>query len=774
MSVHALSISLEQLAQNLHDTVSSRDKSLDDALEIRDRAFNTCNHRKILSLVLGRLQAETQMTQQDFGPLAIIRVSLQRFADKAVQVHKTRGAASGGTIDAIQQIRAQLMERINILQRSADTAGPDRSASHVQHMAQLPSEEDKERLCTIAQNMSIAWHIFRSCNAVVDLMKRETELRQAVADQGGQFIPIAAIRYFGLLPPLSFFSAPIPAILLGTRIITLLQEISEKANGLPTAKDLEILIELTRQGQALYPDHAKTFGMYLTYVQWLQCSHFAKAMWIGSCVSIEELQSLFLRCKMSSVLQNLCDACEKGKASIIEANRIMIHSLQDLLSEQERLDLMDEALSARQRAVEDIVAALSDPIAAFRSALPSISKTYASAVPTLVSADSTQSTSAGLHAKIFEGNVVYAMYGKIGLPSPEEILAFSPLVFPLLVLTHAPQATIGNTLDAHSQPPDVDLQVQAEDRQHPSAPPQAKSISPLLPQKAVRTSQKIARKQKHRFKETARAPITEKDHPSPKHSQAPAAARKKLDTLVGPVCEYAAAPQADTSLETAKAPQSMTQELSPLSKGRGKRFAIIRQTLQPPEHHTPFTFRIGDRVQPSLTFAWHVSRWHDRRYDPFVSDPQYSTRTYTSKIQSAIRFEHTPPLALLRVVLEYGKQFVDHGRKEESRYLPADVQWDDGAYDQGVLTVGRNLRTSVIFHIGFSQLSPTTLERQYLEGKMFQPLIEVAPKDKTGPCKGLSDDTTYVSDIKELHPGMYAITVRDPVRRLNFHLYVEQ
>ena len=122
---------------------------------------------------------------------------------------------------------------------------------------------------------------------------------------------------------------------------------------------------------------------------------------------------------------------------------------------------------------------------------------------------------------------------------------------------------------------------------------------------------------------------------------------------------------------------------------------------------------------------------------------------------------------------------MNQAQTEERYYMLAEAQWYDGTdrYEKGVVTVGRNRQTGMIFHYTFSLKAPTTLQKEYSQDG-FKPCMQEDPLDmplqgRILPYKTIPDDGSVISDIEDRHIGFVGVTVDDRKSQLCIKVYID-
>lgn len=178
---------------------------------------------------------------------------------------------------------------------------------------------------------------------------------------------------------------------------------------------------------------------------------------------------------------------------------------------------------------------------------------------------------------------------------------------------------------------------------------------------------------------------------------------------------------------------------------------------------SPYPFHVGDGPNQDFHYEWRVSRWYEDPFRPFKVDPLYQHIPPTAQPQ--IVFQHTIALALIPVVLKCGRKFENKDYKGRIRYsytLPCEIRWTDGShrFTRGVVSIAREAKTNVFFHVFFANKEPWQLlkeyeQKGYFEAREEEPLEYVAENTDSG--KQLPDDGSRIEKIDE-----YSVQVNDP------------
>jgi hypothetical protein len=734
MSTRPAEFSYLGLVKNLQSVVDQHNAVLDENLECTQGNFLNCQHIKILKLVLERLQSSPVPTQNDFITLACIKKYFQFYETKLEKLNAISHKLSTPTLAAIHGVMQQVLQHIDSLQEAARRAEPVAPAA----LESGASDEEKaQRLLRKLKSMCGEWHLFRDIDAAVRCINEEDGARQAIHALGGKLSPVG--RQMVLTPPVAFFSAPLPVIILGQKIGELLQKLSadQEYNQPLSATLLDSLSRLTRTGRTRYPDHVAIFDCFFNAAKMLEIKRYSALQLNAALTSLSQCNKLTIasavRNENARQLIQSFQGCYDKMSAARESYQLLQCST--AISESELTKLQIGAELAYRSAHKLIITIWTPIVESYHKALSSsLRQQYADVFNALDSCkDQIPRPEKRLPAAGFSKTRSFSDASPI-IPSPEQFEQFLPIRFAFHAVLEQPKA--------------------------PSGPLPLETAH--MPIKVSRTKDCHARKLRHEDQQSA--PSATQRAPSP---QPPQGKTAEADLVTPPEGRKAQPKEVEIPQDRKEAkPQAALAADSPL---------ITVDTPFDEGEQWPFHFRVGDGVIPSLNFAWHVRRWYDPSYDPFVSDSHYSSRSYSSEVKTNIRFEHMLPLALLRVVLEQGQQYVDQHVQEESRFLAAEVLRDGGAYDLGVITVARNLQTGVIFHVGFSQLSPTTLQERYAKGNMFQPVTEVPAQEQETPRPYLTlpDDGSYISDVEETFQGMYSVTVYDPDRRITVTAYID-
>lgn len=187
-----------------------------------------------------------------------------------------------------------------------------------------------------------------------------------------------------------------------------------------------------------------------------------------------------------------------------------------------------------------------------------------------------------------------------------------------------------------------------------------------------------------------------------------------------------------------------------------------------------FSFHEGSGPVSEFLFKLRVYRWFENPDSIFQYDHGYNQRKYTEDEKASLILKHTVGLALIPVLLEGGKEFVqkdDKGRIRHSYTLAADAIWTDGTqrFERGILTVARDQKSRAFFHLFFSKRNPREMFNQYTKMGFFPADASELPEqmpEKADTTLRLPDDNSRVEKIYE-----YGVDVIDPKNRVRFKAY---
>ena len=235
---------------------------------------------------------------------------------------------------------------------------------------------------------------------------------------------------------------------------------------------------------------------------------------------------------------------------------------------------------------------------------------------------------------------------------------------------------------------------------------------------------------------------------------------EKLDSLKKRLTTYRDRSKNELRTDNAKAvkktieqidllyPQAPQQEKKPSNPSEKKSNNGITQlsnemtqlSIKNTQHLPPndFPFKKGDRVDPKLHFDTRVSRWYKAPLKeplPFQTDPIYQAKKLSPEEEQTILLRHTIPLALVDVIIQYGERYQPINDERESFILFADIQMIEGTeYTQGgVVTIGRNSSTKLIYHYHFSL--PGDVRTFYLNNGFIESPQTQNQKKSNGPIE---------------------------------------
>lgn len=715
-----------------------------NTLEPEKGALSRARHNTILSLVLNLLPSillptttQQQVTCLKFGICGYIGKSKAAFA----------AVKKDNTID--DHLACQIFGILDSFKPSAIEQGSDKSV-----VSKTPTPVSKDECpdeASIQHNLSYhatQWYVYKALEYTSLVLARSLHLRDKLVNSGYRFT--VTKKGFVALPPLSLFTSPWPIQLLGF--------CSQKAirKGTQETALLRKSIFRIKKAKEVFSTYKDELEAFLTSVELNELLLQAAQMTKDCCYTIIIIQAQFSEDALGKLMQNLFSEVKVINNKSDELQKYeQIHFSTSYPSEESEF-MVGEDLERREI---ELFRQLCDLFA--QSAA-----TYRLCIHQLAAEDKKNSYSAFFeraqrlilnHSKrhkvgkepplpkfkpffaapIFEQESLFFKHVSSKLPSPDEFFQFSPIEF---------TSTISKICREY------------ETRgENPSPLTQHERLE-FLP--CERKTKPIPKKKKARKIQ------------SPPQMMTQGAAQTDL------VSER----MAELSLESKENPPPQPSIPPSITSAPSSTIALAEPQMPLEEHaaipSTLFGFHIGEKAKAKLKFSRRVTRWSDPLCNPF-NDKDYRDRTFSPSVQESIRFQHTPPLPVINVLLSRGERYLHKDKVKESFYLPAEATWNDGSgkYEKGVITLGRNRYTLEIFHYHFSQQAPSTLQAQYASSEFYKCTEEedlqelVCESSDSG--KELPDDGSFISQIADTGVGFIRITVYDPNRKISFDVYFE-
>ena len=717
-----------RLLDNFIEVLKTPQMALNEQLDVVPGKRSRAPHNKILAQTLRILEATPAESVSSLKCLTLFRDTIRIYLEKIERSSKIAAKSKGKSIQIDQEIPRKIFARIGAIQHVISAAPvPKRDLKAEIKKYTITDELDRIKLHQCVTGATTEWSLLQACELTSSLLRQTLSTRKHLVDLGYRLVKSKS--YITLYPPDSYFEAAWPVLLLGIRLGKILKNLSVH----PEEK-FRSALALIQKGLAAYPQYRSNFDALLMYAKHSESQYKSGLMIIDVLKSVSSIQDHMPTGAMGCAIRVMANELDSMKLIILRSNEKGAEfDSTTFPSMEQRIAVGSDLENADALIKEHFVEIISQSVSIFKQSLPYLNDVYIEAYTKLAQYEeshsgkhSPQSVSMkfapAISMQIFSNKSLFYPYILPHPPTPEELLKFSPVVLPSY-LDEPLEPSIG------------------KDR--------------ALPQP---TNHEFLPKQ-HRASPQNRKPAKHKEKKTPPDIE-----------------EHLASPTHDDSIPVQDASKPpLIEQMEHLSLD--PHLPVLQQ--ESPRPPSPFSFKVGDSAPPSLQFGWHVRRWNTPRYNPFVDDEKYSTHTYSPQTQESIRFQHTPPLALISVILECGERYLSEDFARESFFLPAEAIWHDGTarYEKGVITVGRNRLTGHIFHYCFSQLAPSTLCQNYARNRFYrceeevplpEPITEQLGAGRTLPCDG-----SRISQIEDTGMGSIAVTIDDPRRQITVDVYLE-
>ena len=746
-------LTLETLYEKFALAVTSSHTILNESLEVIPGRLSAAMHDKILTSALRILEATTADTIPNQAVVIRVRDVIHAYVAKA-QIASKLTAKAGRTPRMVPApVLQQLFDRLKALHvqvSSRDSASiPDQK---VPPETALHTNADFEQTLRHACCMVTEWHLFRALELAASLVRVSQQYRAELLHL--QYRLCRDANRMVILPPPSHFEAPWPILLLGHRLDRLSSDSDTDA--------YQALVIKILRAKTVYPQHESSIDGILLSARYDQALRAACDMIVGCTKAFAMIRERVPKNRLDPAIVHLIERLDglKEESCSLQKDEALF-ALTISVTDAEKLDLLEQFEKRHTALQEKVSTYFIESLSTFRASLNEFGKFYGSLTASLHQCQESNSKSHPalpqdlslsftpvVPAPLFSSTSLFGPFVSHQLPSPEEIVRFSPCLY---------TTRIDSIIDLHRSGQQHLLSQAVEQ------PRESETKSPVAPRKSFRsrTHKKIIISSRYSFSQ--RPSVPEKAAPSPSSppsvpSSPPYSPSFGSPLPSSPLILPPSMPVDEPSVVEKLSAISLSDEAAPSSS----------------------SFSVGSKPDPNVQFSMHVKRWWTPAHDPFLIDPAYRDRHFSQTAKESIRFQHTPPLALIRAVLDMGEKYINEDGVRESYYLPAEASWYDGSrrYDKGVVTVGRNRHTGEIFHFTFSQQAPSTLRANYSRTQFFRCTEEDVPPpqppDKLFPQKTLPDDGSSVLQIDDQDIGIITVTIDDPKRKVRVDLFVER
>ena len=790
-------ISFHQLAYNLDRFLTSHGTVLNSRLQLEESVlpFHKVKHAEILTTIFRRLHSETPIRADDRQDLAVLSVRIREYRAKLMASHKLQNRPPNqivmGLIDGVQTCLSTLQPQPKTIDDASDI-----QATYTALSSPLPTERELTLLYGFVRENAIMCHMFRALLLTIQLVTKEQKTRQEMLKQGWSIIPSGADHEY--TPPSSFFDAPVPVMLVGSRIGRMIAGISPD-------KDCEIhpgfqdvfnpVVRLIQRGKTAYPEYAAVFDAFLS------CAHNQESDILAQQMKVETFDTLS---RMRDTLVNMCPGIIDLFKQFREWTRL--HTIiENCTNSLEHTPSMDHeqtvnTLEGARAKLETTIIGMSSCVDNNLVLLKQIAPLYEKGFHQLERHKAEFLVfKSKIPLRIFEAGSFFSQFVSEKIPSPQE---FYELTAPTLVLR--------TTMDP-SQFPHTEPLTSKEDDPPPAL---------LDPKPSTHITSPAAQPGHHRSKKKgvrfhSRETALSQPHHEDIHVTEESPSQKESDNVVDkentglsvhhmqPQSQSAQGQEETPDQEpheqinpsaVERTPLSVQPEKMPSKQKRSLKKqpgASVSSTPIPssqkssPKHNErngkqlSLMFHTGDRAR-AYPFADHAGRWFDPNRKPCDEDPAYSSHHYPQLVLARIIQEHTPPLVCLNILFTKGVQYTDGGGKVESRSLFARVTWPEDPFQgwkEGMMSVGRVLKTGDIYHFFFSKLTPEQQKEWYVSRRMHQPLVEKLPqrqKEISRPDVRFFEDNSQIDSIADDGTGTIVVSVSNEAPPVKVQLYIEE
>lgn len=692
--------------------------------------------------VLERILAILNDTEQDALPPQIHLTSLEStFLAYMKKVALLYGKGSRGA-PINESIKAQIVQKIVSLQKLAQNK-TSKSSPILTH-ACPPLLNAQEQVAITKKRLSYflsEWYLFKSLNYTASLFTSHLHTREMLLSRGYHICCSRAGT--GFLPPVSFFESPWPILILFNRFQKVMKV------GVKEIDSYRNCFIKIKKAQKIYPQYKDVLDELFFEAEYAEYQQEFLKICPETLSTLEISGQLYQKSFFGPKAQTFIDSLLEIKDAFRQLSEKLPASYPTNLSPENTEFLAAERIEQENALLyTKIRDFMEQSVEEYKETLEASTEKYREALFEAKNLQLELRFTPYIPAPLFLKGKFFYEHISAELPSIEEFRQFSPIEFTSLAR--------GCTQENESKR-DLQRDLTRDERLE------------FLPKNLF--SPPPPSKQKHRKR-------------SKPHSSKPQAMAKESDPI-SPLTEsmerlsieskeiaspLSSKPKKEAKTENAPSPQpTCTEEKAPQKPSSPSRLE---------ESTELYGFHIGEKANPNLQFAYRVRRWSDPTHDTF-SDEDYKNRTFPPYIQESIRLQHTPPLALITVLLSRGERYLHKDKNKESFYLPAEATWNDGSgrYEKGVITLGRNQRTKEIFHYHFTQQAPSTLRENYASAQ-FYPYSEEEESaeinlEKADPRKRLPDDGSRITQISDAGIGIIGVTVEDSVRKISFDVYFE-
>lgn len=776
-SVPPVSLPIDQLSENFFTVIQSHHSILDPTtLKPVPGKLSNSPHNKIYSLTLTFLEKANDASPLSKQSLASLYTAIGTYNKKATLACKS--ANKEGAIDSslFQKLCARIESLSGIARKEeAEHATAPPPISNFT----LATKNDAVKLQWDLSYIATEWYAFRALDLTVTLYKEQLKYREMLLSRQYRFSQIQA--GFASTPPEAFFTAPWPILLLYIQYAKVMRE------GGPKKMDsYRPLILRIKKAQELYPQHKEDLDTILIDAEWTELTWQTLDRMVDCGETITVLSCNLPRNGFGQAMIDTITTIQKCIQNLKKLNLSRNeHFTKKYRTADEEFEAgvpIESSMAEFDKEVSDI---LSQCVDEYKKSLEMITKRYAGVymrATDFFSHLSPKKQAKGIDAVrtftpfipngIFEPNSPFSNEIHKKVPSPEELLLFPPFSFVSAV------STIVHEYDAEKL-----KSATAEEDVKLSYLPPLPSPSAKRPDKNhTKRSMSVKRKKDQALStpmedESVLKSTAEEERKSELPQLPPEEERTKQ---LGH--EESSPPKPEPALPTIPALTQSFQQLSlnvpPHSSPHPAEGSKSRQNAA----SLDLGFCNGQKSDPTLRFSTHVSRWtlsENSPNHPFNRDPLYTDRIrpLSAASKEAIQFQHTPPLAVINVLLAKGERYVHTDKVKESFYLPAEATFYDGSnrFEKGVITLGRNLSTGEIFHYHFSQMAPSTLRALYAQLQFLHGTDDDAPADVQSECpdfgRTLGDDGSQIENIEDTGIGVMKVTIDDPRRHVKLDVF---
>ena len=729
-------IPIDSLCERFTIAVNKPQTILTEHLEPIPGRLSSCLHDAIFATTLQILTSTQASAISNQTLLIKLRDIIHAYIEK-VETAAKLALKIGRKATTFNPERVQrIFDRIKELHTEVCKGEPPQRLITPEDLKEMPLQIDADfiELRGYVCTMATEWHLYKALALASTAIATTQQLEGELLTQ--QYRLSRSEDGLFIIPPQTHFEAPWPILLLAFRLDKF------KGGGIENPLIYENLIMKIVKAKEFYPHQATVLSGLLTAARYGEMQRTSALMVQETTKTLAMFRERVPKGAWGTVLSFLIESLDGMKAKNLELEKEAKTIFGTPYPTEELRSEAGECL-ARQEAANlvEIGGIFSQGVASFKAILPAFADSYIALFSKLKTYKTNpcqrrerdrQSAkilfTPAIPSPIFLDTSVFAPYSTPHFPSEEAIQQFT-------------QPSISTRIDAIIQR--YEERKSLSTSMHTQRDFLPKNVFSFSRMPHVASKQKLLSKHKMPFCLTEEASSCLTTSPPLLSSPLPVA-------YFPPIAAAEAAVEAFSKL-------SLQQRLPPSS----------------------FNFQVGDRLSPSFQFSRHVLRWKDPKLDPFRYDPCYRDTHYSPEVREAIRFQHTPPLALLKVILDYGEKYIHSDSVKESYYLPSEATWYDDSrrFEKGVVTVGRNRYTGEIFHYTFSQQAPSTLRQNYARNRFFlcqdeEEGVELFPGE-IDPRKTIPDDGSVIHQIDDQGIGIVTVTVDDPIRKIRVDLFFE-